>query len=221
MQLHCYADHDFESTTRDAIARYRYDVFVGQMGWQLPCEAGHEQDEFDTARAVHIVASDDASGRIIGYGRLLPTTQAYLLNTHFAGLVHGAPPPSSDTVWELSRYTAANFDRSLIDQDAAVGKRLLLGAIRYAAARGACSFVCCTSVAIERLARRWGVPIQRMGPPQRIDGHLLIAAHIEFTEQTYEALGGLSPVKVPPQRTPTWQAVPMQALRAANAAAVL
>jgi acyl homoserine lactone synthase len=186
MQIRCYADQDLTVSTRAAIARYRHEVFVTQMGWALPCEPGFEQDEFDTAGATHVVAYDDEDARIIGYGRLLPTTQPYLLARHFAGLLNGAQPPATAEVWELSRYTAADPQGKA--QDANVGKRLLLAAVRFAAARGGQSLVCCTTVAIERLANRWGVPMRRLGPPQRMDGFLLIAAQIRFTTQTYEAL---------------------------------
>jgi len=186
MQLRCYVDQDLTATMRAAIARYRYEVFVTQMGWELPCAPGCEQDEFDTAGATHVVAFDDEDGRIVGYGRLLPTTQPYLLATHFAGLLHAMDAPRTDDVWELSRYTST--DPRGGTQDADVGKRLLLAAVRFAASRGAQSLVCCTTVAIERLSNRWGVPMRRLGPPQRVDGFLLIAAQIRFNEQTYAAL---------------------------------
>ena len=187
MHFNCYADHELTSTMRGEIAAYRYEVFVRQMGWELPCEADFEQDEFDAPRAVHVVAFDDEE-RIIGYGRLLPTTQPYLLQTHFASLVQGAAMPQRQEIWELSRYTAADPQRPGARQDSRVGKQLLLEAIGFAARRGARSFVCCTSVAIERLSQRWGLTMHRMGPPQRLDGYLLVAGQIEFDARTIEAL---------------------------------
>jgi N-acyl-L-homoserine lactone synthetase len=48
--------------------------------------------------------------------------------------------------------------------------------------------VCCTTVGIERLAHRWGVDIQRLGPPHRSGGGLLVAARIDCTERTIAAL---------------------------------
>ncbi len=134
MQLRCYADQDLTASMRAAIARYRYEVFVSHMGWELPCEPGCEQDEFDTAGATHVVAFDEEDARIVGYGRLLPTTQAYLLATHFASLLHAAQPPQTEEVWELSRYTST--DPRGGRQDANVGKRLLLAAVRFAASHG-------------------------------------------------------------------------------------
>lgn len=201
MHFDCYADHELTTTMRAQIAQYRYEVFVRQMGWELPCEAGFEQDEFDAPRAVHVVAFDDEE-RIIGYGRLLPTTQPYLLQTHFASLVQGGPMPQQQQIWELSRYTAADPQRPGARQDSRVGKQLLLEAIGFAARRGATSFVCCTSVAIERLSQRWGLTMHRMGPPQRLDGYLLVAGQIDFTAKTLEAL---APVAEIADVAPAWQ----------------
>jgi len=72
--------------------------------------------------------------------------------------------------------------------DLLVGKQLLLQAIRTAAQEGAKRLIFCTTVAIERLAMRWGVDIQRLGPPVRSEGQLLVAAMIEFTDKTFDAL---------------------------------
>jgi acyl homoserine lactone synthase len=186
MELRCYADQHLPQTMRNAIALYRYQVFVEQMGWELACVAGHEQDEFDTAGATHVVAFD-TDGRIVGYGRLLPTTQRYLLATHFAGLVHGAPPPRTPAMWELSRYTASD-PHGTGAQDAQVGKRVLLAAMRFVAARGGESLICCTTVAIERLSNRWGVKMGRLGPPQRMGDFLLVAGQIQISAEACAAL---------------------------------
>lgn len=197
MYFQCLADHDLSAQERQAIARYRYEVFVETMGWQLPCEVGHEQDEFDTEHAVHIVARTAAQDRIIGYGRLVPTVQPYLLQRHFASLFNGATVPCSKEVWELSRYTSVDPSRGCAqlpsDLEFWVGKRVLLEAMRLTATRGAGSLVCCTTVGIERLARRWGVPLQRLGPPQRFDTHLLIAGQIDLTPAAFAVLGGQPP----------------------------
>ncbi|MBA2674456.1 acyl-homoserine-lactone synthase [Ramlibacter sp.] len=205
MQIRCYTDENLTPALRAATARYRHEVFVEQMGWELPCEPGYEQDEFDTAGATHVLAFNEDDGRIVGYGRLLPTTQTYLLEKHFASLVNGTPPRTAG-VWELSRYTASDPHGGKT-QDAEVGKRVLLAAMRFAAARGAHSLVCCTTVAIERLSNRWGVQMQRLGPPQRIDGFLLIAGQIAFTQEACEALGAapVRPTLAPEPERAAWR----------------
>ncbi|MEO8153328.1 MAG: acyl-homoserine-lactone synthase [Rhizobacter sp.] len=179
------------STTRVAIGRYRHQVFVQTLQWKLPSEGEVEQDEFDVASAVHVVASD-AESEIVGYARLLPTTQNYLLGTHFPHLIDGGQPPSSPDIWELSRYAA--FDMSCAvagrcpSMQTRVGKRLLLGATRYVASQGGRQIVFCTTAAIERLALRWGVDIERLGSAQFDGNDWLVAARIHCNQRTNDAL---------------------------------
>ncbi|MDS0850264.1 GNAT family N-acetyltransferase [Burkholderia cenocepacia] len=62
---------------------FRYDVFVGRLGWQLPgadATSLTEWDQFDRGRTIHVVSVDQAQ-HICGCARLIPTTQPYLLQT--------------------------------------------------------------------------------------------------------------------------------------------
>lgn len=212
MQLRCLADQDLSPALRSAIALYRYQVFVEQMGWELPCAAGCEQDEFDVAGATHVVAFA-TDGRIVGYGRLLPTTQRYLLETHFSALIHGAPPPCTAAVWELSRFTSSDPQGSSA-QEVQVGKLVLLAAMRFVATRGGESLVCCTTVAIERLSNRWGVPMGRLGPPQRMGDFLLVAGQIQIDARACEALAACErAIPVVPQAVPLGVRMPAAAER--------
>lgn len=191
MRIHRYADTALSAATRTELAAYRYDVFVGRLGWELPCRPGCDQDQFDKDDAVHLVARSD-EGRVIGYARLLPTEGSYLLGELFPQLLAGHQPPRDAQIWELSRYAAMDIlQQGLPGASAAdllVGKQLLLQAIRTAAQAGAKRLIFCTTVAIERLAMRWGVDIQRLGAPVRSEGQLLVAAMIEFSEKTFDAL---------------------------------
>lgn len=189
MRIVRYADTALTNTARVDLARYRYDVFVGRLGWNLPCPAGYDQDQFDTPQALHVVASDDAD-QILGYARLLPTTGEYLLAALFPELLGAAQPPCDPRIWELSRYAATDTRSTPASRadEVLVGKLVLLAAIRTAAQQGATSIVFCTTVAIERLAMRWGVDLRRLGAPVRSNGQLLVAALIAFTPKTFAAL---------------------------------
>jgi N-acyl-L-homoserine lactone synthetase len=206
LRIDQYADAMLTAAARDDLARYRYDAFVGHLGWELPCAPGRDQDQFDTADAVHVVASDDA-GQILGYARLLPTTGPYVLSSLYPELLSGQRPPADPRLWELSRYTAIDTRPGATGShhdEVAVGKHVLLAAIRAAAQRGASSIVFCTSLAIERLAMRWGVDIRRLGTSLRSGGILLVAALIDFTPRTFTALAAAADEattsRVPPER---------------------
>jgi len=191
MKLSRHADLDLNPITRAELARYRYDVFVGRLGWQLPSSACQDQDQFDVPGAVHIVAHDDEDC-MVGYARLLPTTGPYLLASLFPELLGGQPMPCDPQIWELSRYAGMDIrsapGRMAADSDVVIGKRVLLQAIQTAAQGGAQRLIFCTNVAIERLAMRWGVDIRRVAAPVRHGKQLLVAALIEFTPQTFAAL---------------------------------
>ncbi len=79
-----------------ALAHYRHQIFVGQLGWQLPMADGRfERDQYDRDDTVYVVARD-ADGAICGCARLLPTTRPYLLKDVFAPLLmRGVPAPES------------------------------------------------------------------------------------------------------------------------------
>ncbi len=211
MHISFIADRFMPSTTRLVIGGYRHQVFVQGLQWELPALGGIEQDEFDVAAAVHVLARGD-NGALVGYARLLPTTQNYLLATHFPQLIEGGEPVRSPLVWELSRYAASdpargNDTRSLQVQTR-VGKRLLLEATRFVASQGGQQIVFCTTVPIERLAMRWGVDIERLGPSHYDGRDWLVAARIHCNQRTHDAL----------VETPSATTAPLQASNQAQTA---
>lgn len=205
MHISFIADRFMPSTTRLLVGTYRHQVFVQGLQWDLPAQAGIEQDDFDVAAAVHVLVRGD-DGALVGYARLLPTTQRYLLATHFPQLIESGQPVRSPFVWELSRYAASDPTRGndtggLLVQTR-VGKRLLLEATRFVTSQGGHEIVFCTTVPIERLALRWGVDIERLGTPHH-DGHdWLVGARIHCNQRTSDALVETqSAATAPPQRS--------------------
>lgn len=192
MRIQRLDDEALSPVLRAAVAGYRHQVFVELLKWDLPCAPGYEQDEFDRPGATHLIAFDGGH-HVVGYARLLRTDEPYLLGTHFAQLLGGHPPPCDPNIWELSRFTSAAGPAAqghACDPrvQTRIGKRLLLEAVSYVQARGCDDLVFCTTVAIERLAHRWGVEIRRLGPPQRSATGLLVAAQIRCSARTIAAL---------------------------------
>lgn len=192
MRIQRLDDESMCPVLRASVAGYRHHVFVQSLKWNLRCAEGYEQDEFDRLGAIHLVARDDHD-RVTGYARLLPTTGPYLLATHFAHLLGGQPAPCSPAVWELSRFTSApgrdaEGCESLAGGQTRVGKRLLLEAVNFAQSRGGQDLIFCTTVAVERLAHRWGVDIRRLGAPLPSPAGLLVAAQIRCSHRTVCAL---------------------------------
>ncbi|GAA4349924.1 acyl-homoserine-lactone synthase AbaI [Variovorax defluvii] len=169
------------------LARYRNEVFVETLGWDLVTRAGLELDQFDGPDTIYVAAR--TGGRCVGIARLLPTVRPYLLSEIFPQLMGGAPIPSSHDVWELSRFTTLGIDSHAspgqFSSPTTIG---LLEAVRSCALRHGVSRLITTlsSPGIERLLRKLGFLSYRAGPPQIINGHPLFACWIDLTRSAAE-----------------------------------
>ncbi len=178
---------------------YRYRVFVEQLGWKLPSEEEkYERDQYDRDDTIYVFARD-ASGRMCGCARLLPTTRPYLLQEIFPHLLaDDIPAPRAADVWELSRFAASPEDGAEPGSLAWSVRPMLAAAVECAARRGARQLIGVTFCSIERLFRRIGVHAHRAGPPVSIDGRMVVACWIDIDAQTLAALG-LDPALCTPQ----------------------
>ena len=172
------------------LAAYRYEIFIQTLHWQLPVENGLERDQFDRPDTLYVIARD-ASEVVCGCARLLPTTQAYLLDEVFPGLMNGAPAPHAPDVWELSRFSPkATSETPVISRDEARRRFCVLFAAVAEAAigQGATRLITFTAMGVERILRSIGMHAHRVGPPQLIDGEPVLAMWIELDDQTRTAL---------------------------------
>lgn len=172
-----------------AVGKFRYNIFIRQLGWSLPCrEDDAEWDQYDTDGTIHIVVRD-ARDAVCGYARLLPTRGGrYMLKELFSHLMPNDAPPDCHGVWELSRIAVS------VPQPAPEGERneilriLLATAATYAMRHGVQRLLGVTYVGVERLFRRLGIHTHRAGPPVEMDGRMVIAGWIELDRQTGAAL---------------------------------
>lgn len=205
MRTSVHGDGRLPEDLDNALAQYRHQVFVEQLGWKLPCAEGRfERDQYDRQDTVYIVAHDE-SGSICGCARLLPTTRPYLLRELFPFLLAAdMPAPVSDDVWELSRFaaSAAHVDPAALgDENTSWAVRPMLASVVECAAKlGARQLIGVTFLSMERLFRRIGIHAHRAGPAQRIDGRMVVACWIDIDAQTLAALG-LDPALLPQQST--------------------
>jgi acyl homoserine lactone synthase len=161
---------------------FRRDVFVKRLGWSLPMIDGVEQDEYDTADAKYVVLHND-TGHVIACARLVPTTHPYMLPELFPQLLGDNQAPRDASVWELSRFaTSVRETRegcvlSLSKPTLDFLETILAFARKHRVAR----LVLVTSIGIERLMLRAGVPAHRIAPPARVDRDLWVALFIEVS----------------------------------------
>ncbi len=165
---------------RQRLGRYRYDVFVRQLGWKLQSLPEFEFDQFDHSDARYVLAEGD-DGAINGCARLLPTTQPYLLSEVFPELLDGQGAPCRSDIWELSRFAAVdirvpgNKGRQL-SGDFAID--LLKSVMGYAKSFGVSQLVSVTPVSVARLLIRGGIRFEMIAPPQVRDNFTLAACRM-------------------------------------------
>lgn len=181
---------------RDLISqmfRLRHRVFKEQLGWDVHSINGEERDQFDRSDTAYLIASD-ASGRVDGAWRLLPTTRPYLASTAFPQLFDGCTPPHSSAVWECSRFVVDPSKREVTSAGIDVTTAsLLVAIIEFAVTYNVEEIVSVESPAVARLhdrARerkpRWRGSIHRFGEMKAlvsrydIDGAMLASLRRKY-----------------------------------------
>lgn len=168
------------------IARYRYQVFVERLGWELQPTGRLELDQFDRRDTCYIAATN-RSGEMAGTARLLSTLQPYLLQEVFPGLMGEAPMPRAADIWELSRFAAldpqADATGAAANFASPLALDLLAAAFSVAADAGVKRLISVSPVGIERILRHAGVQCARAARPVTVAGRSLIACWIEVDRQ--------------------------------------
>lgn len=188
---------DLDTADRTGMFRLRAQVFSDRLGWdvQLTSE-GLEIDAFDEIPSARYILARAPAGPVNACWRLLPTLGPNMLRDVFPELLHGMPAPAAADVWELSRFAVA-ADR-VAEADSAgthqigfgdLSVALMAESTRFAQAHGIARYVTVTTAAIERMLRKQGVNVHRLGPPLRIGQVLTVACFIEIDAITLRALG--------------------------------
>jgi len=165
--------------------RLRKTVFKDRLGWNVTVSGELEADEFDSARSSYLL-SIDRYGAVDGCVRLLPTTGPNMLRDIFPSLVTKAAVPCSEQVWEASRFAArGNTAQAGLSQTT---YDLLIGVLRFGLANGIRTIACVVDVRMERILRRAGWQLDRLGPARRTGNTLAVAGQLEVSMQTLQNL---------------------------------
>jgi N-acyl-L-homoserine lactone synthetase len=176
--------------TKDNAGRYvrslyqmhclRKTVFKDRLGWDVTVSGELEVDEYDALGPSYLL-SIDIHGAVNGCVRLLPTTGPNMLRDIFPSLVSGAAVPCGKTVWEASRFAAGG---NTATGDAGLSQttyELLIGVLRFGLSHGISTIVCVVDVRMERLLRRAGWQLERLGPARRIGKTVAMAGQLDVS----------------------------------------
>lgn len=185
-------DRQIDSGIRASMYRLRHSVFHDRLGWDVTSDNGMEHDAFDNLDPVYVLVRDPGD-EVRGCWRLLPTTGPYMLKDVFGELLHGRPAPKQRDVWEMSRFAVAAQDGNAGFGFTDIPLRMMQTAWHFAQQNGIRRYVTVTSVSVERMMRKTGLPVERFGPPLRIGRVLTVACSIEVDAITQFALFGTLP----------------------------
>lgn len=171
----------------DSMYRLRARVFRDRMGWDVEVRNGHETDEFDAIRPTYILA---ISGRkqVAGCARLLPAVGPTLLSVLFPELIGTKLFRPHRAMIESSRFCV---DTSI--ETARTGEGLhgatwtmFAGIIEWSMANGYSELVTVTDIRIERILRRAGWPMTRIGEPKRIGNTTAVVGLLPTNTASFE-----------------------------------
>lgn len=179
--------------------RLRYRVFKERLDWDVQFSGDMEIDEFDALHPAYLIqrASDN---RVQGCVRLLPSTGPTMLRDIFPVLLDGASAPASPAIWESSRFALdLPPDTPKATHGLATATyELFAGMIEFGLSRQLTEIVTVTDARMERILRRAGWPLLRIGQSRALGSTLAVAGYLEVSIESLarvRASGGLqSPV---------------------------
>ncbi|CAM2166593.1 Acyl-homoserine-lactone synthase [Paraburkholderia sacchari] len=179
---------EFDNEDINEMYRLRARVFRDRMGWDIPTIAGMEIDGYD-ALGPHYMLIQDNDGKVRGCWRLMPTEGPNMLRDTFPQLLHGQAAPAGRHIWELSRFAIeSGNDHAFGFAD--VTMHAIHSLVSFADRMGISRYVTVTTTPIERLLRRTGIEVSRLGAPVRIGVENAVALEIAVGAQTRNALFG-------------------------------
>jgi N-acyl-L-homoserine lactone synthetase len=167
--------------------RIRKTVFKDRLGWDVTVSGELEFDEYDALGPSYLL-SIDRYGTLNGCVRLLPTIGPNMLRDIFPSFVTKAAVPRSERVWEASRFavsgktTAAEAGLSQTTYD------LLIGVLKFGLSNGISTIACVVDVRMERVLRRAGWQLERLGPAHRIGNTIAMAGQLAVSAQILRQL---------------------------------
>jgi acyl homoserine lactone synthase len=166
------------------------------MDWDVQISGDMEVDKFDSLHPAYLAQLSD-DGRVQGCVRLLPTKGPTMLRDTFPALLNGQPMPMSPQIWESSRFAIdARLDTPKGEHGIACATyELFAGMVEFGLSRHLSDIVTVTDARMERILRRAGWPLRRIGGPSKIGNTLAVAGYLDISSAALAKLrgaGGLS-----------------------------
>lgn len=167
--------------------RLRHKVFVEERGWsELRREDGQEIDSFDNDYAVHMLFIED-DRHVIGYQRLLPSTQPHLLSEVLSSLCE-VDRPVGPNIWEWTRYCVEAGHRERGRMLSPVANALLSGIVEWGLHNGVDTIIIeMNPLWLLRLVQLH-FRVTPLGIPRIVSGEEALAVTASFDKRTLARL---------------------------------
>ena len=168
--------------------RLRGRVFKDRLGWDVSVSDGLEIDQYDTFKPTYLLALEQ--NVVVGCVRLLPTTGRNMLADTFPVLLDGNPAPRTTAIWESSRFCVDTESAAATAENGLRKATFLLFAamIEWGQQHNLQAIATVTDLRMERILRRAGWRLDRLGTPRQIGPTKAVAGLLPITA---EALGAI------------------------------
>lgn len=184
-------DPGLDQLATASMYRFRHKVFSQRLGWEVASCNDMEIDVFDAADPCYMLVRDQ-NADVVGCWRLLPTTGPYMLKDTFAQLLCGEDAPRTKRIWECSRFAVESSETGDLAQAtlSPVTFAMIRAVYDFAVREGIDEYVMVTSVSLERLLRRLGIPIERFGDghAQRVGKVLSVACRVAINDAFFRVV---------------------------------
>lgn len=178
-----------ETKIIDEMHRLRARIFQGRLSWNVRCVDGCEYDEFDALSPTYVVTLSDRNA-VIGCARLLPATGTTMLGAVFPQLLRTGLLPAHVGMIESSRFcvdTACEEGRADGSLHTAT-LTMFAGIVEWCMANSYSEIATATDVRFERILKRAGWPMQRLGDPTMINETRSVGGILPADAESFERL---------------------------------
>ena len=183
--------------------RLRGRVFKERLDWDVSVAGGLEIDQYDALKPIYLLVLERRD--VVGCVRLLLTTERNMLADTFPVLLDGHAAPRAARIWESSRFCV---DTKTVAATAKNGLReatylLFAAMIEWAQQRDLHAIATVTDLRMERILRRAGWHLDRLGTPHQIGVTKAVAGLLPVTEEALGAIRAAGKISKPAIEAPS------------------
>jgi acyl homoserine lactone synthase len=187
--------------------RLRRRVFRDRLDWEVSVSNGLEIDQYDALTPTYLLGVDQRD--VVGCVRLLPTTGPNMLADTFPVLLDGRAAPKTAKIWESSRFCVDTQNMGATAEGGLKEATFLLFAamIEWAQQYELQAIATVTDLSMERILRRAGWHLDRLGEPRQIGATKAVAGLLPVTDDALGAIRAAGKISGPAIDAPSSMAI--------------